>query len=207
MRYTAETEYQMDLAIPYQKLEVGKIHIVPQPNGYLPFHYKDGAMELHKLFVITPVLTVANYNSQNGRLDFEPCENTIFMGKIGALQEVLKATLLSAQRSLHFDGVNLTQESIERNFKNLLFNGRLSCYINLNQTAIKVHTTEGISWQSPTDGIFQTGRKIRLCLKFSGLKKLVFGNGSRDGRGRNTGDGFQYRIDHAVAAVYLPGGV
>ena len=195
----------MDLAIPYQKLEVGKIHIVPQPNGYLPFHYKDGAMELHKLFVITPFLTVANYNSQNGRLDFEPCENTIFMGKIGALQEVLKATLLSAQRSLYFDGADLTQESIERNFKNLLYNGRLSCYINLNQTAIKVHTADGISWEPPASGIFQTGRKLRLCLKFSGLKKLVFNNSGGRG-GRSSGDGFQYRIDHALAAVYLPTG-
>ena len=191
----------MDLAIPYQKLEVGKIHIVPQPNGYLPFHYKDGAMELHKLFVITPMLTVANFNPHNGRLDFEPCENTIFMGKIGALQEVLKATLLSAQRNLHFDGIELTQENIERNFKNLLFNGRLSCYINLNQAAIKVHTMDGVCWAPTNAGIFQTGRKMRLCLKFSGIKKLTFNGGGGRGRG---GDGFQYRIDHAVSAVYLP---
>jgi hypothetical protein len=191
----------MDLAIPYQKLEVGKIHIVPQPNGYLPFHYKDGAMELQKLFVITPMLTVANYNPQNGRLDFEPCENTIFMGKIGALQEVLKATLLTHQRTLHFNGSDLTQEEIERNFKNLFYNGRLSCYINLNQTAIKVHNIDGFTWQSPNDGIFQTGRKIRLCLKFSGIKKLIFNNGRG---GSRSGEGFQYRIDHAIVAVYVP---
>jgi hypothetical protein len=190
----------MDLAIPYQKLEVGKIHIVPQPNGYLPFHYKDGGMELHKLFVITPVLTVANYNHQNGRLDFEPCENTIFMGKIGALQEVLKATLLMHQRTLHYNSTDLTQEDIEKNFKNLFYNGRLSCYINLNQAAIKVHTVDGFTWQAPNDGIFQTGRKLRLCLKFSGIKKLIFSNG----RGSRGGEGFQYRIDHAIGAVYLP---
>jgi hypothetical protein len=192
----------MDLAIPYQKLEVGKIHIVPQPNGYLPFHYKDGGMELHKLFVISPVLTVANYNHLNGRLDFEPCENTIFMGKLGALQEVLKATLLMHQRTLHYNSTDLTQEDIEKNFKNLFYNGRLSCYINLNHTAIKVHTSDGFTWQSPNDGIFQTGRKIRLCLKFSGIKKLIFtnGRGSRSG----SGDGFQYRIDHAIGAVYVP---
>lgn len=185
----------MDLAIPYQKLEVGKIHIVPQPNGYLPFHYKDGAMELQKLFVITPMLTVANFNPHNGRLDFEPCENSIFMGKLGALQEVLKATLLMHQRTLHYDGSDLSQEEIEKNFKNLLYNGRLSCYINLNQAAIKVHTVDGVSWVPTNAGIFQTGRKMRLCLKFSGIKKLLF-NGGRSG--------FQYRIDHAIAAVYLP---
>ncbi len=190
----------MDLAIPYQKLEVGKIHIVPQPNGYLPFHYKDGGMELQKLFVITPVLTVANYNQQNGRLDFEPCENTIFMGKIGALQEVLKATLLMHQRTLHYNCSDLTQEDIEKNFKNLFYNGRLSCYINLNQAAIKVHNMDGFTYQSPNDGIFQTGRKIRLCLKFSGIKKLIFNNT----RGSRNGEGFQYRIDHAISAVYIP---
>ena len=190
----------MDLAIPYQKLEVGKIHIVPQANGYLPFHYKDGGLELHKLFVITPVLTVSNYNHLNGRLDFEPCENTIFMGKIGALQEVLKATILTHQRTLHYNSSDLTQEDIEKNFKNLFYNGRLSCYINLNQAAIKVHTTSGFTYESPNNGIFQTGRKIRLCLKFSGIKKLIFTNG-RGGRG---GDGFQYRIDHAITAVYVP---
>jgi hypothetical protein len=192
----------MDLAIPYQKLEVGKIHIVPQPNGYLPFHYKDGGMELHKLFVISPVLTVANYNHQNGRLDFEPCENTIFMGKISALQEVLKATLLTHQRTLHYNCSDVTQEDIEKNFKNLFYNGRLSCYINLNQAAIKVHDAHGFTWQSPNNGIFQTGRKIRLCLKFSGIKKLIFNN-SRGGS-RNGSEGFQYRIDHAITAVYVP---
>lgn len=185
----------MDLAIPYQKLEVGKIHIVPQPNGYLPFHYKDGAMELQKLFVITPMMTVANFNPQNGRLDFEPCENSIFMGKLGALQEVLKATILTHQRTLHYDGSNLTHDEIEKNFKSLLYNGRLSCYINLNQAAIKVHTVDGVSWEPTNSGVFQTGRKLRLCLKFSGIKKLLFNSGR---------SGFQYRIDHAVASVYLP---
>ncbi len=184
----------MDLAIPYQKLEVGKIHIVPQPNGYLPFHYKDGAVNMSKLFVITPMLTVANYNPLNGRIDFEPSENMTFVGKIMAFQEVLRATLLLHQGAYN-RGPDLTAEDIERGFKNLYHNGRLSCYINMNQAAIKVHTKDGFQWRNIKDGLFSSGKKLRLCIKFSGVKKMVFNAPS----GRS---GIQFRIDHQIVSVY-----
>jgi len=184
----------MDLAIPYQKLEVGKIHIVPQPNGYLPFHYKDGALSLNRLFVITPMLTVANYNPMNGRIDFEPSESMTFVGKIMAFQEVLRATLLLNQAAYN-RGPELTAEDIERGFKNLYHNGRLSCYINMNQAAIKVHNKDGFQWKNVKEDVFVTGRKMRLCIKFSGVKKMLFNGPS----GRM---GVQFRIDHQITSVY-----
>jgi hypothetical protein len=184
----------MDLAIPYQKLEVGKIHIVPQPNGYLPFHYKDGAVSMNKLFVLTPMLTVAGYNPMNGRIDFEPCESLTFVGKIMAFQEVLRATLLQHQNAYN-RGPELTAEDIERGFKNLYHNGRLSCYINMNQAAIKVHNKDCFQWQSIKDGVFSSGKKMRLCIKFSGVKKMLFNAPS----GRS---GVQFRIDHQIVSVY-----
>ncbi len=186
----------MELGIPYQKLEMSKLHIIPQQNGYLPFEYKDGDLVLHRVVIITPVLKVINYVEEKGKIEFE-CDLG-FISKIGAMQEVLKAILYLKQSM--FCKEKLTQEAINRGFKMLTYGTRFVCYVPSfvrNNPSLSnkkwidtsiIHVVDGDKEDHlPAKDIFTPGREMRIGLKLSGIKM----------RGGN------YFIDHQIMHVWL----
>jgi hypothetical protein len=186
----------MELAIPYQKLEISKLHIIPQNTGYLPFEYKDGDLTLYRSVILTPVLKVVRYDDEKGKVEFEG--DMTFMGKIGAMQEVLKSVIFLQQKLFMDEG--LTKDQIESGFKLLSYGSRFSVYIPsfIKSTAYNKWVNKGIhvidgnksEWRSERD-IFKEGTEMRLAIKFGGIKI------KRSLRGVN------FFMDHQIVNVWL----
>jgi hypothetical protein len=186
----------MELAIPYQKLEISKLHIIPQTTGYLPFEYKDGDLTLYRSVILTPVLKVVRYDEEKGKIEFEG--DMTFMGKMGALQEVLKSVIFLQQKL--FIDENLTKEQIEFGLKSLTYGSRFAVYIPsfIKTTTYNKWTNRGIhvidgslsEWRSERD-IFKEGAEMRLAIKFGGIKI------------KKSPRGVNFFIDHQILNVWL----
>ena len=180
----------MELAIPYQKLEISKIHIIPQTTGYLPFEYKDGDLTLHRVVMITPVLRVLNFWEDRGKIEFE-CD-TAFLGKIGALQEIIKAVLFMQQGL--FNKESITREEIDRGFKCLYYGSKFICYLPsfIRNSGIRVIGTDGRAGYLSARSVFMPGQYMRLGLKLGGIKV----------RGGNGTGPLAFFIDHQIMHVW-----
>ncbi len=186
----------MELAIPYQKLEISKLHIVPQTTGYLPFEYKDGDLTLHRSVILTPTLKVVRYDEEKGKVEFEG--DMAFIGKIGALQEVLKSVIF-LQQKLFLDE-NLSRDQVEFGLKALSYGSRFAVCIPsfiksspYNKWINKgIHVIDGSAseWRSERD-VFKEGVEMRLAIRFGGIKI------KKSARGMN------FFIDHQVINVWL----
>ena len=182
----------MELGIPYQKIEISKIHIVPQQTGYLPFEYKDGDLTLHRIVMVTPMLKVLNFWEDRGKIEFE-CDFG-FLGKVSALQEVIKAVLFMQQGLFCKD--RLTREEIERGFKCLSYNGKFICYVPsfIRSSGMRVVGVDGSLSYLPPREIFVAGRVLRLGVKLGGIKV----------RGGRDGGGMAFFIDHQIMHIWDP---
>ncbi len=186
----------MELAIPYQKLEISKLHIIPQTTGYLPFEYKDGDLTLYRSVILTPLLKVVRYDEEKGRVEFEG--DAIFMSKMGALQEVLKSVIFSQQRLFFHD--NLSKDQIESGFKVLSYGSRFTVHIpsfikttiynKWIHRGIHVINNNTAEWLSERD-IFKEGAEMRLAIKLGGIKI------KKSPRGTN------FFIDHQILNVWM----
>jgi hypothetical protein len=186
----------MELAIPYQKLEISKLHIIPQTTGYLPFEYKDGDLTLYRSVILTPVLKVIKYDEEKGRIEFEG--DMSFISKVNGLQDVLKSVIFLQQR-LFFDE-SLSKDQIESGFKVLSYGSRFVVYIpsfiktvNYNKwtnRGIHVIDRNVSEWRSERD-IFKEGTEMRLAIKLGGIKI------KKSPRGTN------FFIDHQILNVWL----
>jgi hypothetical protein len=186
----------MELAIPYQKLEISKLHIIPQTNGYLPFEYKDGDLTLHRSVILTPVIKVINYDEEKGRVEFEG--DMTFISKMIALQDVLKSVIFSQQKL--FLDENLSKDQIEMGFRVLSYGCKFTMYIpsfikssNYNKWTNKgIHVIDNSisEWRSERD-IFKVGSEMRLAIKLGGVKI------KKSPRGTN------FFIDHQILNVWI----
>jgi hypothetical protein len=184
----------MELAIPYQKLEINKLHVIPQTNNYLPFEYKDGDLTLHRSIIITPIVKVITYDPEKGRVEFD-CDPA-FLSKMQALQDILKTFIFQQQKLFQSD--NLTKDQIEYGFKLLIYGGRFVCYIPTS-SAYNKWTNKGVhvykdgsasgEWQ-PEKNIFKEGEEMRLAIKLGGIKI------KQNQRGTN------FFIDHQILHVW-----
>lgn len=182
----------MELAIPHQKLEISKLHIVPQNNNYLPFEYKDGDLTLHRAVILTPVLKVIAFDPEKGRIEFE-CDPG-FMAKMSALQEVLKSVIFLQQKL--FITEQLTRDQIDFGFKMLTYGGKFTIYIPsanvYNKWAsrgVHVYDASGEAWLAERD-VFKAGTEMRLAIKFGGIKI------------KNSPRGLNFFIDHQILHVW-----
>ena len=187
----------MELAIPYQKLEISKMYIIPQTTGYLPFEYKDGDLTLHRAVILTPTLTVSSFQEDKGKIEFE-CEGN-FIAKIDALQEVLKSLIFLQQKM--FMGESLTRDKIDYGFKLLTYGGsHFVCFIPSKQLQQQhynkwsdrlIHVVDGNkSEYLPAKNIFTPGATLKLAIKFGGIKIKT---GPR---------GTHFFIDHTILHVW-----
>jgi hypothetical protein len=190
----------MELAIPYQKFEISKLHIIPQTSGYLPFEYKDGDLVLHKSIVLTPTLKVINYYEDKGKIEFEA--DDAFIGKIGAMQEVLKSVIFLQQKL--FFNENLTREQIDYGFKLLSYGNKFVCYIpsfiktQHNMSSYNkwgdnktMHVIDGDkSEHMALKDIFIPNTHIRIALKLGGIKI------------KSNSRGVNFFIDHNILHIW-----
>lgn len=186
----------MELAIPYQKLEISKLHIIPQATGYLPFEYKDGDLTLYRSVILTPVLKVIRYDEEKGRVEFEG--DLTFISKMNAMQEVLKSVIFLQQKL--FLNENLTRDQIELGFKVLSYGTKFAIYIpsfikstNYNKwtnRGMHVIDNSGSEWRFEQD-IFKEGAEMRLAIKLGGIKI------------KKSPRGINFFIDHQILNIWM----
>jgi hypothetical protein len=191
---TPRESTKMELAIPHQKLEISKLHIIPQNNNYLPFEYKDGDLTLHRAVILTPILKVINFDPEKGRIEFET--DIGFIAKMSALQEVLKSVIFLQQKL--FINEQLTRDQIDYGFKMLTYGSKFTLYIpsaNLYNKwvnrGIHAYEIDGLSdgWLSERD-VFKVGAEMRLAIKFGGIKI------------KNSPRGINFFMDHQIVHVW-----
>lgn len=137
----------MLLAIPYQTLEVGKVHIDSfrldrKGRSLAPLTYKDASVDLGDLTLLTPDLPVvraemfrstgagagagAGASPERGRLLLDVTGSPVFQTKLNTLQEYIAASLY-LHRQMFF-GKELSAEEVKAMLQPLLVGSHLCLY-------------------------------------------------------------------------------
>jgi len=182
----------MLLSIPYQALEICNIHLSPfTPDKYgkqlARLAYKDASIDLHDVAILTPPLTILDYNPENSRLRLDLSEHGTFQSKLYNMQENLIRTFEIHQQSfLHLGiGVQETTESIRGLFHFLLNETVLCIYVYPTATVKKRDgTTMKMAELKPGD-------TIRCVIRFHGISQI------------QTKSGMRLRMQHSVPTMWL----
>jgi hypothetical protein len=160
----------MLLAIPYQALEIGNIHLTPfQADKYgkavARMSYKDNSLEFQDVSILTPPLKVIDYNPENSRLRIDLSDQFNFQVKLNTLQEYLVSTFYVHQQSF-LGQRNETHDTIRQIFNFLLTGPTLALYIFPTSTIKKQDgTTCKVSELQPNDS-------IRCIIKLQGISQV-----------------------------------
>lgn len=179
----------MILSIPYQALEVCNIHLNPftydkYGKQLARFSYKDTSIDIHDVSIISPPLTIIDYNPENSRLRLDVSHHETFQRKLMCMQENLVSTFEMHQQSfLNFN--NTSHESIRNLFHFLLTDTILHIYIY--PTAI-VKKKDGTSCKIMD---LSPGDMIRCVIRFHGISQI------------QTRSGMRLRLQHSVPIVWL----
>jgi hypothetical protein len=167
----------MILSIPYQALEVCNIHLSPfTPDKYgkllARLAYKDASIDIHDVAIMTPPLTILDYNPENSRLRLDVSEHGTFQSKMFCIQENLISTFEIHQQSF----LNLSNESHEsiRNLFHFLLNDNVLC-IYVYPTAL-VKSKDGNTCKMVD---LKPGDTIRCVIRFHGISQIQTRNGMR----------------------------
>ena len=175
----------MLLAIPYQTLEVGKVHIDsfrPDRKGrpLAPLTYKDASVDIGDLTILTPELPVVRYDTLRApgteRIVLDVTGTPVFQTKINTLQEYIAASLYLHRMT--FFGKELSAEEVKAMLQPLLVGPHLNLY---TYTPSHTHTSSDRE---------KVPEKVRALLRIHGVLKF-------DGRG-----GLQLRIQHSVPKIW-----
>jgi hypothetical protein len=168
----------MELFIPAQTFDVGKIHLssFKQMEGrnaisIAPLHYIDQSIKLKNITILTPPLTVINHDTSTGRIQLDTSGQSIFSMKLYTLQEYLLSTLMLHQQTLF--GTMFTQDMLKSMFKTLIYKNRLTLFLGASARSLKyvdsTKETIGLTEQIPT------GTKVRCAIHLQGIA-LIPGN-------------------------------
>lgn len=179
----------MILAVPYQTLEISRVHLNPfqsdaKGRSIAPLSYKDLAIETNDLCILTPPLTVLDYDSTTSRLRFDLKDQKQFQIKLSTLQQYLISTFyLHRMQLLEKD---YTMDEIQALFQCLLIDDIFSSFVypttNVRKedgTAIKI-----------TD--IRPGDKVRFSICIQGIIIVNTHNGRH----------FRLRIQHHVPVLW-----
>jgi hypothetical protein len=184
----------MLLAIPYQTLEVGKVHIDsfrPDRKGrpLAPLTYKDASVDIGDLTILTPELPVVRYDTLRApgteRIVLDVTGTPVFQTKINTLQEYIAASLYLHRMT--FFGKELSAEEVKAMLQPLLIGPHLNLYTYTPAPA-PTHTPT----HTPLERV-KVPEKVRALLRIHGVLKF-------DGRG-----GLQLRIQHSVPKIWTVG--
>lgn len=179
----------MLLSIPYQTLEMARIHLnmfQKDTKGRSIAHlsYKDAAVDINDLCILTPPLIVLDYNHTTSRVRFELKEQKGFEAKLASLQKYLASTFYLHRINFLSDDYSLSE--IEDLFQNLLVDGTFSAFI---YATTHVYTIDGSIIKMNT---IQPGDCIRFPICIQGIVQV-----------ETYGKQFRLRIQHHVPAVWL----
>ena len=178
----------MLLSIPYQALEISKIHLLPfQSDKYgkalAKLQYKDTSVEFNDVSILTPPMKVIDYNPENSRLRLDLSQQFQFQIKMNTLQEYLAGTFYVHQQSFLSQRCD-SSEDIRNMFHFILEGETLSLYIF--PTANIRHEDGHITKMSE----ITPGDMIRCLIRFNGISQI------------KTKNGIKLRIQHTVPGIW-----
>lgn len=181
----------MELFIPAQTLDVGKIHLsnFKQMEGrntmsIAPLHYIDQYIKLKNVTILTPPLTVINHDINTSRIQLDTSEHSMFSMKIYTLQEYLLSTLFLHQQTLF--GTIFTQEILKSMFKTLIYKNKMTLFLGASSRTLKYvdssKETIGLNEHIPS------GSKIRCAIHLQGI-------------GLIPGQQIHFRFQHSLKSI------
>jgi hypothetical protein len=178
----------MLLAIPYQALEVGKVHMDPfkpdrKHRPLASLTYKDASVETLDLTLVTPALPLLGYDVTRNRLLLDTSSFPIFNTKFTTLQEYIVAAMHFHRAT--FFGKEIDYDSLHGMLQPLLVGHTLTVYTHPN---LPVQTEEG-TYCALSD--VKTPAKLRVVIRIHGILEF-------EGR-----SGTQLRIQHSIPKLYL----
>lgn len=181
----------MLLAIPYQTLEVGKIHMDPfkpdrKHRPLASLTYKDASVETLDLTLMTPALPVVSYDPARNRLVLDTTDYHIFGTKFTTLQEYI-VSAMHFHRATFF-GKEIDYEVLHGMLQPLLVRQQLTVYVH---PSMNVYNEKGESCPLSEVG---TDAKLRIVIRIHGILQF-------EGRSGAT----QLRIQHSIPKIYRAG--
>ena len=176
------------LSIPYQAFEVNHVYLTPfqedrSGKWMAQLSYKDHSIDFHDVSLMTPPLTVIDYQAETSRLRLDLSKHLTFQVKLNMFYEYLISTFyLHQQAFLHLK--HRSMEDIRQMFYSLLDGSMLSIYI--------YPTT----WVKRMDGSgcrisdIQSGDVIRCIIRFQGVSQL------------HHRDGMKLRLHHSIPSIW-----
>lgn len=204
----------LDIAIPSELLEVGKIHILPfvrkgkyPPMAELQYISSQLENQFINCTIITPPLIIDEWNSTKGRLKLN-CNsistssaidyNSIFKVKLDATQEYIISSLYAHQDFLL--GVkDLTHKEIDESFRRLFDGEYLTCYISPHHL-FPLYSKGNRVGLEDFHSYLRSGQKVRLIIQLNGISRIPLEYLNTISR---TNDNYSFRIQHQILGAYI----
>ena len=179
----------MILSIPYQNFEIENINLEPfkiDKNGktIARLSYNDRLLSFHDVSIISPAITVIDYNPDNSRLRLDLTNFFNFQIKLNTLYEYLISTFYIHQ-STFLNQQNISHEEIRRLFYFIMDGSILSLYI---------YPTALVKREKDTNmrvSDLKPGDIIRCIITFQGISQIM-----------NKYD-LRLRLHHSVPSIYM----
>lgn len=147
----------MNLAIPYQTLEIGRVHMKPfhidtKGRSISQLLYNDSSVNINDFILLSPPLKVIEYDRASGRLRLDATDAGQFVTKFTTLQQYIVSTLYLHR--LQFFQYDYSHADIETMFQPLMDGNIFSVFV-YPTTMIRTRTGEtvAVSALSPGDSV------------------------------------------------------
>jgi hypothetical protein len=163
----------MELWVPSQSLEVGKIHLCGfrSEERYLiaPLEYHDGNLVLNYLTIITPPLTVLNYDPLTGRLQFDLNDYNNFSIKMNTFQRYVVGAIFLNQKNLFGQAATYMVDDIEKMIQYMVYKNKMTLYTGSNRVLPLYELGKDGATVDAADKIVRPGDKIRCIINIKGI--------------------------------------
>jgi hypothetical protein len=179
----------MLLTIPYQTLEVGRIHMNPfrhdaKGRSIASLSYKDTSVDIDDFILLTPVMKVIDYDSATGRLRLDFKDQRQFGVKLSTIQQYLISTIYIHRFT--FFQVDYTLDAIQTMFQPLMTDDAFSVFL---YPTTNVRDNNGTITHIQA---LKTGDTIRFPLYMHGIILMKYEHGRAQ----------RLRIQHNVPYVW-----
>lgn len=176
----------IELCIPVQVLEVGKVHLSPlklmedrnpkpgvENRPIAPLSYIDSGLTLPCLSIMLPNLKVTRWDPKTGRLDLDMSQHQIINTKLTTLQEYIVSTVFIQQGSW-LGAVNLDHDTVHSLLQPLVSGSTLTLFLHGPNPSMKpagrAWIYQGGKWiRGSRPNTFTVGKETRICVKLHGL--------------------------------------
>lgn len=186
-------ESPMELWIPAQTLDVGKIHVSPfsivkgQRTPLAQIQYNDTGCTISDVIILSPPLTVISYDQTSSKLILDTRDQHYFATKLMTLHMYLISTLFVHQQTF-LGQQNMTTETIGSLFQSLLFGTRMTLFASNSGYKPAVYVDGTAVPESM--GVLKQGMRVRVAFQINGIAVLP-------------GNPFRLRLNHAVHKIFV----